>query len=386
MALRLKTPGCIPRCIEQIQFCFDTQILSAKFLDAHLARYDLDEGTSDKTHYLKLTRDKQGKAILQYKLKRYCDALYPRKFSVHDEFHCDKLGKGRVMDAHPQKDPITKLKYWNYNVLFSTAETSINELFQLPADESTIVMFPDCNPCDLPRSFPPAPFKGSVEETLGEQKKGVESILRKLAYDQEYPKQSQHWQNFWNAVPHDIDSLCVTQLPLFGIPNQQLAPAKAPKKPIVLRIDDGIRAVEPVQHSNFKASCRKRKVRDLEASIERVDPLKQGEIVVVNLVPEKSSWYTLPFVIAEIEKDISHLNTTDPDCQFEVQVYRPKDKKNSLNKPFVKWQGEDNVFWKPTIERGMVLSTVSFRPKSKKLSLESLKFIQKHHVNATKSN
>ena len=381
-----KTPGCIPRCIEQIQFCFDTQILSEKFLDPHFARFDLDEKTSNKTHYMKLTRNKQGKAVLQYKLKRYCDALYPRKFSVHDEFHCDKLGKGRVIEVQPMKDALTKIKYWNYTVVFGSTNSSTTEIFQLPSDESTILMFPNSNPCDLPRSFPLAPFKGSVEETLGEQKKGVDSILRKLEFDQEYPAQSKNWQNFWNAIPNDIESLPIAQLPHFSVPNQQLEPLKAPQKPFSLHIDDGVRAVEPVQHSNFKASHRKRKMRDFESSIERVDPLKQGEIVVVNLVPQESPWYTLPFVIAEIEKDISDLDTTDPDCQFEVQVYRTKDKKNSLSKAFVKWQGEDNVYWKPTIERGMVLSTVSFRPKSKKLSLESLQFIQKHHMNSSNCN
>jgi hypothetical protein len=294
------------------------------------------------------------------------------------------MGSGTVVDAKPRRDPSTKLKYWDYSVRFGTANTFVEKVYQLPADECTIVMFPGTNSCDLPHNFPLAPFKGSVEDTLGEQKKGVQSIIRKLDFAEHYPSEALYWETFWNQMPEDIESIPVAHLVPFNIPHQQLTPAKPAKTPLSLRLDDGVRPVEPVQHSNFTASTRKRKEREIEATIERVDPLKQGDFIVLNLVPDMSPWYTLPFVFAEIEKDISHLDTTDPDCRFEVQVYRPNDKKNSLKKRFIKWQGEDNVYWKPTIERGIVLSTVQLGPKSKKLSRESLQFVEKHHLNVSK--
>ena len=378
-----KTPGCIPKYVEQVNCCYDTRILEDKFLDKHLARFDLNECTGDKTHYLVMRRDEQGKAVMQYKLKRYSDALYPRMYNINDDFHCQKLGTGTVVEAKPQKDPVTKLKYWAYAVTFKHGPVdTLQEIYQLPCSACAITMFPGYKRSELPNQFPLAPFKGTIDETLGEQRKGVESIIKKLDFDQLYPSQAEHWQYFWNSIPTHIDSISVDHQIPFCIPKQSYTVPKPPKKPLSLCIDDGVRAVEPVQHSNFKAGCRKRKLRDFEASVQRMDSLKQGDMVVVNMVPEHSEWYNLPFVIAEIEKDISHLDTTNADCEFEVQVFRPKDKNNSLHKPFVKWQGEDNVYWKPTIERGLILSTVTFTPKSKKLSPQSLEFVRKHHLNS----
>ena len=65
-----------------------------------------------------MRRDEQGKAVMQYKLKRYSDALYPRMYNINDDFHCQKLGTGTVVEAKPQKDAVTKLKYLAYTVTF----------------------------------------------------------------------------------------------------------------------------------------------------------------------------------------------------------------------------------------------------------------------------
>ena len=43
-----------------------------------------------------------------------------------------------------------------------------------------------------------------------------------------------------------------------------------------------------------------------------LDELKQGNYLVVDLVSTNAINYTLPFIIAQIDVDVSSLNTTDP--------------------------------------------------------------------------
>ena len=71
-----KMPGCVPRCTEEIKFTFDTKMYSEKFKDPLLSRFDLDEKTGDKVHFFVFRRHVDGKAHMQYKLKRYSNAIY----------------------------------------------------------------------------------------------------------------------------------------------------------------------------------------------------------------------------------------------------------------------------------------------------------------------
>ena len=72
-----KTPGCVSRCTEEIKFTFDTKVLSEKFKDPLLSRFDLDEKTGDKVHFFVFRRHVDGmrKAHIQFKLKCYSNAI-----------------------------------------------------------------------------------------------------------------------------------------------------------------------------------------------------------------------------------------------------------------------------------------------------------------------
>ena len=64
-----KTPASIPKCVENISFSYDTSL--RKILDKDFARFDLPEETLDKCHDFVVQRNKEGRACLQYKHKRY---------------------------------------------------------------------------------------------------------------------------------------------------------------------------------------------------------------------------------------------------------------------------------------------------------------------------
>jgi len=91
-----------------------------------------------------------------------------------------------------------------------------------------------------------------------------------------------------------------------------------------------------------------------EQSLEK---LAQGQFVCIGLLPDNNQNYKLPFLVAEIDHDISALDTTSPEVEFQVQVYRPTDMQ-SVSKKFVRWQGDDNVFWRPFIKPSMVKGIV----------------------------
>ena len=55
-----KTPGCVPRCTEEIKFRFDMKVLSEKFLDPFLSHFYLDEKTGDKVHLFVFPEDTAG--------------------------------------------------------------------------------------------------------------------------------------------------------------------------------------------------------------------------------------------------------------------------------------------------------------------------------------
>jgi hypothetical protein len=242
----------------------------------------------------------------------------------------------------------------------------------------------------LPENFVLAEFKGTFEETLADQKAGVQAILRKLDFQENYPEENQQWQQFWESIPMTISCIPKEEVVPFSVPKQQLTASKPPKNTLSLHEDDGVRPVDVVTHSEMQPTQRKRKCKVLEGLEERMDALKQGDFLVVDLVPDHSPWYTLPFLLAEIDADISDRDSTSPDCEFSVQIYRPNcsdtsDQAKSLEKKFVKWQGSDRKYWKPTIQRGMVLSTVSLAHQSKKLTKKSMEFIKKYHLEASKS-
>jgi hypothetical protein len=102
-----KTERCIPKCIEQIKLCYDTTVLSDKFLDKNIHRFDLDEKTNDKVHHFTFRRNQHGKCVMNYKLKRYSDALYPRKYPHLGAIHESPIyGPGKVVAFDCHRDPL----------------------------------------------------------------------------------------------------------------------------------------------------------------------------------------------------------------------------------------------------------------------------------------
>ena len=96
------------------------------------------------------------------------------------------------------------------------------------------------------------------------------------------------------------------------------------------------------------------------------------------MLPDNNQNYKLPFLVAEIDYDISALDTTSPEVEFQVQVYRPTDMQ-SVSKKFVRWQGDDNVFWRPFIKRGMVKGIVELTTRGKKLTSKSKQLVTNIH-------
>ena len=69
---------CLKR--EQLKYCYDTRILSEEFMDKQIRRFDLIEDSGDKAYHFHFQRNSDGKCVMNYKLKRYSHAVYPRKY------------------------------------------------------------------------------------------------------------------------------------------------------------------------------------------------------------------------------------------------------------------------------------------------------------------
>ena len=92
-------PGCIPKCVEQITYCYNTSSLAEEFLDQKLGDFDPSEKTGNKIHHFIFKRNEQGKTIMQYKYKRYSDTVYPRKYDKGSNFQSEQYGTGLVVDC-----------------------------------------------------------------------------------------------------------------------------------------------------------------------------------------------------------------------------------------------------------------------------------------------
>ena len=97
-----------------------------------LCSFDLPEETLDKCHDFVVQRKKEGRACLQYKHKRYSDALLPRKFDVGGTYYSPTNGIGTVIQCSPEKDVITKEKFWNYTIRYEPDNALLIPAFQIP--------------------------------------------------------------------------------------------------------------------------------------------------------------------------------------------------------------------------------------------------------------
>ena len=120
----------------------------------------------------------------------------------------------------------------------------------------------------------------------------------------------------------------VTNLKPFIIPNTFLnsaIPNNTNVRKAALPIDDGIRDVDPVTFRDFNPSSRRRALKTAETEVwasQRMDELAQGMFIILDFGPT-SEWYPWDFLLAEIDENISHLDTTSKTTTFQVQIYRP---------------------------------------------------------------
>ena len=91
-----------------------------------------------------------------------------------------------------------------------------------------------------------------------------------------------------------------------------------------------------------------------------------GDIVLV-VDPDlqaNATAYSLPFFIAKV---IGPNNGEE----VLVQIMRPSDLV-SIDKKFLRWQGDDNLLWRPIILKSSVQLILELTPRGKKLTSKSL--------------
>ena len=376
-----KTERCIPKCVEQVKFCYDTSVLSDS-VDKQLHRFDLDEKTRDKVHHFHFRRNADQKCVMNYKLKRYSNAVYPRKYTHLGAIHESSVyGTGKVAGFDCFRDPVSKRKYWVYDIVYERETGNIEEKVTVEAKETSIVMFPELR-SPLPDTFPLAPYKHGHQEVTVDQKASIRSIFEKLQLTESHKLDMEWWDNFFGCVTDSPNSL--PDIQPFNLPKISFTTTTEHHPTLPLPVDDGIRNVDVVTSAQFNAGRRKRAINEVETVAlpgKRMDKLNQGMFIIVNLKPldnndQELQWYPWEFVVAEIDSDISALDTTNENTAFEVQVYRPCGVLVSLEKKFIKWQGDDHQYFRPTIEQGMVKAIIQIHAQSKKLTKQSKAIIK----------
>lgn len=194
-------------------------------------------------------------------------------------------------------------------VQFTKADGSLFEsIFRSNAATEFILVFPTCADGEhsLPCSFPLASFGGTFEETLGDQKAGVESIIRKLNLKSTLPEDVQSWDEFWAACPRG-DSPSISLSSPFKLP-QTLPPERrtnlASRKRKVSTLDDGNRDVDVVCHEKITARDRAVAIREVRAfreghRVAQNETFSGGDIVLV-VDPDlkaNTNAYMLPFLL-----------------------------------------------------------------------------------------
>ena len=185
-----QTPSCRPKCVEQITYCYDTSTLG-KCIDPKLARFALPEKTGDAVHYFLFRRNDEGVTTLNYKLKRYCDALEPRHFKKTDNFFDSETQKtGQIINCAAIRDITSNEKYWEYLVSFKCGDgyVTTERIFKLPANTSFIRPFLDPKILPAVDQFPLAAFAENFAETTEFQKAGVDRIMEKLDFATYFPE------------------------------------------------------------------------------------------------------------------------------------------------------------------------------------------------------
>ena len=94
-------------------------------------------------------------------------------------------------------------KCWRNTVHFTKPDGSqFDVVFKRNAATTTILVFPSAgSEHNLPTTFPLALLKGTFEEQLGDQKRGVDMILQKMKLQEIHPEHVESWAHFWSTCP-----------------------------------------------------------------------------------------------------------------------------------------------------------------------------------------
>ena len=77
-------------------------------------------------------------------------------------------------------------------------------------------------------------------------------------------------------------------------------------------------------------------------TITRLEPLKKGDYVVLQVSVQNCEKYPFSFVIARVIGNLTGLDTTHPDTLLDFQVYRPC-ALASFDSKLVLWVGDTNI-------------------------------------------
>ena len=182
---------------------------------------------------------------MQYKHKWYSVSMWPRKHNVGDMYHLKQYGVGKVVVCEALKDEISKQKFWCNTVRFTKPDGSqFDVVFKRNAATTTILVFPSAgSEHNLPTTFPLALLKGTFEEQLGDQKRGVDMILQKMNLQEIHPEHVESWAHFWSTCPAGQFVLATSASP-FRLPRTQVDLTHlVVKKKKLNCVDDGNRNV-----------------------------------------------------------------------------------------------------------------------------------------------
>ena len=88
---------------------------------------------------------------------------------------------------------------------------------------------------------------------------------------------------------------------------------------------------------NSQMTTGKKRSRELN-EVQGLCQFQRGDFVVIQDPELENAAYNLPFFVCEIVGNLDDVDTSLPDAELLVQIYRPCDMK-SLRKKFVRWQG-----------------------------------------------
>ena len=131
-----------------------------------------------------------------------------------------------------------------------------------------------------------------------------------------------NWEWFWESQPKELDE--IQDIEAYKIPAPQNSAGIVERSKQAIQINDGNREVQQALHEGYSTSDRTAAHNTITSILpQKMDPINQGDIVVADTTPSNADWYKLPYLICEVHKDVSALDTTNGSMKIELQVLRP---------------------------------------------------------------